>query len=120
MKYLLLGYLSRVLWPSNRELLRRLMRNCAEQRRSQDREKEPRSYADAPNSLQRMVPCSIWTPSWSHCTCWWTTGGSSSTLRSRRELALRPCLPTPRSSPWPSSPSSGPASEVSEISGALL
>src|SRR5918992_3389653 len=56
-------------------------------------EKEPRSYADAPNSLQRMVPCSISTPSWSHSTCWWTTGGSSSTLRSRREpagLAYRP------------------------------
>src|SRR5215213_3977226 len=82
-------------------------------------EKEPRSYADAPNSLQRMVPCSISTPSWSHCTCWWTTGGSSSTLRSHREPAVRPCLPTPRSSRWPSSPS-GPASEASEISGASL
>src|SRR5215211_7642368 len=64
-----------------------------------------------------MVPCSISTPSWSHCTCWWTTGGSSSTLRSRRKPAVRPCLPTPRSSHWPSSPS-GPASEASEICGA--
>ena len=74
----------------------------------------------APNSLQRMVPCSIWTPSWSHCTSWSTTGGSSSTLRSRPEQDVRPCLPTPRLPPWPSSPSSGPASEASEISGALL
>jgi zinc transporter ZupT len=27
----------------------------------------------------------IWTPSWSHCTCSWRTGGSSITLRSRRK-----------------------------------
>jgi hypothetical protein len=70
---------------------------------------ESRSYAEAPNSLQRMVPCSMSTPSWSHCTCWWTTGGSASALRSRPEPAVWRFSPTPRSSRWPSSPS-GPAS----------
>jgi hypothetical protein len=38
----------------------------------------------------------------------------------RAARVVRPCLPTPRSSPWSSSPSSGPASEASEISGASL
>src|SRR5919199_2252754 len=39
-----------------------------------------------------MVRCSISTPSWSHCTSSWTTGGSSSTLRNHRESVVQPCL----------------------------
>src|SRR5918995_490368 len=62
-------------------------------------EKEPRSYA-APNSLQRMVPPWIWTPSWSHCTCSSTTGGSSSTLRARPKPVVLPCSAIRKSSPW--------------------
>jgi hypothetical protein len=50
-----------------------------------------------------MVPLWIWTPSWSHCTCSWTTGGSSTTPPSHRRSVGLPCSPTRRSSPWPSS-----------------
>ncbi|HZB11084.1 MAG TPA: IS982 family transposase [Rubrobacter sp.] len=42
----------------------------------------------------------IWTPSWSHCTCSWRTGGSSITLRSHRKPVVLPCSAIRRSSPW--------------------
>src|SRR5215208_3571377 len=66
-----------------------------------------------------MVPCSISTPSWSHCTCWWTTGGSSTVPRSHRKSVGLPCSATRRSSPCLFSPS-GPASEARGTSGASL
>src|SRR5215207_7351582 len=52
-----------------------------------------------------MVSRWIWTPSWSHCTSSWTTGGSSSTLRGHPKPVGLPCSANRRSSPWPSLPS---------------
>jgi hypothetical protein len=48
---------------------------------------------------------------------WWKLKHSSEPPRAGRPALL---TPTPTSSRWPSSPSSGPASQSSEISGALL
>src|SRR5215213_2706635 len=52
-----------------------------------------------------MVPPWIWTPSWSHCTSSWTTGGSSIALGGHRSPVGPPCSAIRRSLPWPSSPS---------------
>src|SRR5215210_8063511 len=58
----------------------------------------------------------IWTPSWSHCTCSWRTGGSSITLRSHRKSVVLPCSAIRRSSPWLSP---RPVASVSQREGLL-